>query len=333
MRIGIAGVGFMGSTHAESWAAAGATVAGFLADRSGAARQLAEQYGADVFPDIQALLAAVDVLDVCTPTDTHAELIIAAARAGRHVVCEKPLARTVEQAQQAIDACKAAGVKLLVAHVVRYAPEYVLAKASVERGEIGRPAVLRLERASYQPKKAAGNWFLDQTRSGGIILDLMIHDLDYARWVAGDVEQVFARTIGTASPGAPVDHAMVLLRHSSGAISHVTGSWAYPPPTFRTALEIAGDGGLIEFTSQSAEPVEALLMQQAADAPDVARYSVVLEETPYTAQLREFYAALRSDAPVRVTAEDGLEAVRIALAAVESANSGRAVHLDRGGEQ
>lgn len=331
MRIGIAGSGFMGQTHAAGWVAAGAEVAGFLADRSGNARRLADRYGAEVFVDLPALLAAVDVLDVCTPTDTHAELVIAAAQAGRQVVCEKPLARTVEQSRQTIDACNAAGVKLLVAHVVRYAPEYALAKASVERGEIGRPAVLRLGRMSYQPKKAAGNWFLDEARSGGIILDLMIHDLDYARWVAGEVEQVYAKSIGTTTPGAPVDHALALLKHSSGAISHITASWAYPAPTFRTTLEIAGDGGLIEYASASAEPVEALLLQPAHDAPDVARPTETLDESPYTAQLREFHAALAENTPVRVTAEDGLAAVRIALAAVESARSGRAVRIDRGG--
>lgn len=329
MKIGIAGAGFMGSTHAESWCAAGAPIGGFLADRSGNAERLAQRYGAAVFPSFDALLMAVDVADICTPTDTHAELTIAAARAGRHVVCEKPLARTVEQAEAAIDACELAGVKLLVAHVVRFAPEYALAKASVERGDIGRPAVLRLGRFSYRPRKQDANWFVDEQRSGGIMLDLMIHDLDYARWVAGEVDQVFARSIGATEPGAPFDHALVLLKHAGGAISHIAASSAYPAPTFRTTLEIAGDGGLIEYASRAVEPIEALRHAGEARVPDVAVPFGPLGDSPYTLQLSEFYAALVDDAPVRVSARDGLVAVKIALAAIESARSGRAVSLDR----
>src|SRR5688500_10595882 len=116
MRVGIAGAGFMGTVHAEGWAATEAEIAGFLADRSGQAQRLAEQHGARVFASYEELLADVDVVDLCTPTHTHGELALAAARAGRHVVCEKPLARTVEQAREVIAACEQAGVQLLVAH-------------------------------------------------------------------------------------------------------------------------------------------------------------------------------------------------------------------------
>jgi predicted dehydrogenase len=327
MKVGIAGAGFMGTTHAEGWATTEASIGGFLADRSGAAPGLAERYGAQVYPSFEAMLADVDVVDLCTPTHTHAELVLAAAQAGRHVVCEKPLARTLEQARQVIAACRQAGVKLLVAHVVRFSPEYALAKAQVERGEIGRPAVLRLSRGSYQPKKPAGNWFLDEEKSGGIILDLMIHDLDYARWVAGEVESVFAKSIGTVASGAPIDYAMALLRHKSGVISHVAASWAYPAPIFRTSLEIAGDAGLIEFSSSGTDPIEVLLHATSTNTPDVALPTSPLDESAYTSQIKEFYGALVDDRPTRVTAEDGLAAVRIALAAVESAHTGKAIRL------
>ena len=88
-------------------------------------------------------------------------MILKAAGAGKHVVCEKPLTRTTRQAQEAVEACKKAGVQLLVAHVVRYFPEYALAQSATANGQIGRPAVIRLHRGSYRPKKPAGNWFLD----------------------------------------------------------------------------------------------------------------------------------------------------------------------------
>jgi predicted dehydrogenase len=100
--------------------------------------------------------------------------------------------------------------------------------------------VLRLARGSYRPKKPEGNWFLDEEKSGGILMDFMIHDYDYARWIAGEVESVFAQKIA-ADQTASVDYGLVILRHTGGALSHIAGSWAYPPPTaFRTGFEIAG---------------------------------------------------------------------------------------------
>ncbi len=328
MKVGIAGVGSMGRAHAAGWAATDSVLAGFLADRSGNAQKLAAQYSARVYPNYAALLADVDAVSICTPTHTHAELALMAAKAGKHIVCEKPLARTVEQAQQVVAACMEAGVTLLVAHVLRFFPEYMLAKARIDAGEIGRPAVLRLSRESHQPQKRANNWFLDEALSGGVMLDLMIHDLEYARWIAGEVEQVFAKSIGTAAPGAPVDHAMALLKHTSGAISHVSASWAYPPPTFRTSLEIAGDGGLIEFSSAAAAPIEVLLRTDGGHASEVALPASPLSESPYTVQIKSFYETLVHGAPAQVTPQDGLAAVQIALAAIESAQTGKAVRLE-----
>ncbi len=328
MRVGIVGVGFMGTTHAAAWAGTDADIAGFLAATPNEAQSLADHYRSRAYPSLQAMLTDVDVVDICTPTHLHAEMVLQAAAAGRHVVCEKPLARTVEQGQAMIATCRAAGVRLLVAHVVRFFPEYALAQAAVEEGQIGRPAVLRLARGSFRPKKPVGNWFLDFEKSGGIMLDLMIHDFDYARWVAGEVESVFAKNIGSARSGAAVEYGMAILRHRGGALSHVAGAWAYPPPTFRTRLEIAGDAGLIEFDSDATAPIDLLLRKVGqGDSPDVGLPSSPLSESPYTTQIKEFYAALADDQPVRVSAEDGLAAVHIALAAIESARTGRAVSL------
>ncbi len=328
MRVGIAGVGSMGRTHADAWTETEAEIAGFLHKTQEGARPLAEQYGASAYPDLDAMLADVDVVDICTPTHLHHEQVLKAAAAGKNIVCEKPIARTVEQGQEMIAACKAAGVKLLLAHVVRFFPEYALAKAAVDRGDIGQVAVLRLAREAFQPKKAANNWFVDFEKSGGLMLDLMIHDLDYARWVAGEVDSVYAKSITASNPEAAVDHGLAILTHRNGAISHVTGSWAYPPPEFHTSLELAGSQGLIEFNSDTTSPISLhLRREEGGDAPDVPLPGSPLSESPYTTQIQEFYNALAHDTHVRVSAEDGLAALQIALAAIESARAGAAVAL------
>jgi predicted dehydrogenase len=328
MRVGIVGVGFMGTTHALGWAETPAEIVGFTAETKKEASSLAEQYDAKAVSSLDEMLPKVDVVDICSPTHLHYEMALKAAAAGKHIVCEKPLARTTRQAREIVSACQKAGVQLLVAHVVRFFPEYALAHAAVAEGQIGKPGVIRLHRGSYRPKKPAGNWFLDEVKSGGILMDLMIHDYDYARWVAGDVETVSARRVTERHIEAPVDYGLVILGHRSGALSHIAGAWAYPPPTFRTHLEIAGERGLIEFDSDGTAPIQNLILKTGgADAPDVALPSSPVSESPYTTQIKEFYSALTDGKVARVSAVDGLAAVQIAEAAIQSAHSGQPVTL------
>ncbi|RPJ20124.1 MAG: gfo/Idh/MocA family oxidoreductase [Chloroflexi bacterium] len=329
MKLGIVGAGFMGTTHAAGWADTPATIVGFTAETPQEANALAKHYATNIYSSLDEMLPDVDAVDICSPTHLHYEMALKAAAAGKHIVCEKPLARTTRQANEIVMACKKAGVQLLVAHVVRFFPEYALARAAVMEGQIGIPGVLRLHRGSYRPKKPAGNWFLDEVKSGGILMDLMIHDYDYARWVAGEVESVSARRVTQLHPDAPVDYGLVILGHRSGALSHIAGAWSYPPPTFRTHLEIAGDRGLIEFDSDGTAPIQNLILRTAgsAGAPDVALPSSPVSESPYTTQIKEFYRALADGTTARVNATDGLVAVQIAEAALESAHTGQPVKL------
>jgi predicted dehydrogenase len=324
MKVGIVGVGFMGTTHAAGWSQTDAEIAGFAAETTQEAQALAKQYEVPVYDDLSAMLPDVDVVDICTPTHLHHEMVLQAAEAGKHVICEKPLALSVDSAREMVAITRAAGVRMLVAHVVRFFPEYALARKIVYEGRIGKPGVVRLSRGSYRPKKPVGNWFLDESKSGGIMMDLMIHDYDYARWIAGEVESVFARRVSADN----VDYGLAILRHRSGALSHIAGAWAYPAPTFRTALEIAGDEGLVEFDSDSSAPIQNLILRSGQqDAPDVALPASPLSESPYTTQIKEFYRALKDGSPARVDAIDGLAAVQIATAAMQSAQSGKAVKL------
>lgn len=327
MRVGIVGAGAMGMTHAAAWPATPAQVVGVVAKTPDLARPLADCYSCRIYPSLDALLPDVDVVDICTPTYLHHEMVLQAAASGKHVICEKPLARTVAQGQEMIAACRRAGVKLLVGHVVRFFPEYALAKQKVESGSIGKPAVVRLKRAVFQPRKADDNWFVDFEKSGGMMMDLMIHDFDYARWVAGDVATVYARNILSKQPEADVEHGLAILTHMSGAISHVEGSWAYPPPTFRTAFEIACEAGLLVHDSAATAPITIYAHKQGDSAGDVPLPASPLAESPYTTEIRAFYNAIANESPVPVSAADGLAAVQIALAAIESAQIGKPIHL------
>jgi predicted dehydrogenase len=330
LKIGIVGSGFMGRTHAAGWHATPAHIVGFHSAEPVSARALAGQYGAALFDRFEDLIAACDVVDICTPTPLHHPQVLQAASAGKAVVCEKPLARTTAQAADMIAACERAGVPLLVGHVVRFFPEYAAAQAIVARGEIGRVAVIRLTRASFKPNADdPKSWFHDPAQSGGMMMDLMIHDYDYARWLGGEVESVFARGSVAQNPASEHDYGLVILQHKNGALSHVEGGWAYPPPMFRTALEIAGDRGLIEHPAGSSTPLHIHMRGGAGGGPAIAVPASPMREDPYTTEIREFYAVLTGelDRP-RVTARDGLAAVQIAEAALESARAGRPVRLE-----
>lgn len=323
LRVGVVGGGFIAHSHAVAWRSLDVRRLVVFDVHPERARDAAAAGDGEVAASLAELIEGVDVVDVCTPTDTHRVAVEAAAAARRHVICEKPIALRLDDAHAMVAACRAAGVRLLAAHVVRYFPEYAAAQAAVAAGQIGRPAILRLRRESSRPDRSPDSWIFDEARSGGLMLDLMVHDFDYARWIAGDVDSVMARRVRDAS-GCDVDYAIVLLRHASGALSHVIGGWNYPSPVFRTGFELAGDGGLIEYESVEQQAISRYLMAGDSEgAPGLP--ASPLEETPFTAELRDFVRALTTGTQPRVSAEDGIAALRIALAAIESSRLGQPV--------
>ncbi len=333
MRVGMVGAGSMGQAHAPAWkniASRGAELVGVHAARLDSTAAFAEQHSLRVYATYEDLLADVDIVDICLPTDLHSEFTVRAAQAGKHVFCEKPIALTLEDGLAMIDACDQAGVRLFIGQVLRFVPQYASAQAVVAAGQIGSPAVMRLTRAAYQPRKAVDNWFTDESRSGGMILDLMIHDYDYARWLVGDVKRVFAKSVRTTRPDAPGDYALVTLRFESGAIAHVEGGWAYPPGFFRTSLDIAGTGGVLEWSSDNSEPVHThLAVTPQQEAAEVGLPPSMLAESPFTVEIRHFYDSLVNNTPFSVTPRDALAALQIALAVRESLQTGRSVTINQ----
>ncbi|MFF2851023.1 Gfo/Idh/MocA family protein [Streptomyces sp. NPDC058001] len=325
--VGLIGAGGIARAHLPGWLALGARVTVLSTD--GHAQKLAETHadqGVTAARDLLELLDRCTVVDLCTPTYTHRDLALAAIAAGKHLVCEKPLALTVAKSTEIADAAEAAGLLLFPAHVVRYFPAYETMARAVARGDIGAPAVLRFTRSGMYPVWAP--WFSDPALSGGILVDQMIHDFDFARLVAGEVVRVHAQVRGRQEPGARAGDVAVgtaVLTHESGAVSHVLGVWGQPDLPFRTTFRIAGPGGVLEHDS-TAVPGFRVLSRGLGEAGEGIPGSP-MTESPYLTELREFAAAVAGGPPPRVTARDGVEAVRIATAAAESARSGAAVEV------
>lgn len=328
-RIGIIGAGLIGTWHAARWKQLPVELAGFYDVSPEAAAKAVAEFGGRTFEGLGDLLAAVDVADVCSPTPYHKTPVLAAAAAGKDIICEKPLARHLHEAKEMVAACQAAGVRLFVAQVVRFFRQFAQAKELLEGGALGRPGVIRAVRGGSPPNPNRRGWFTDFEQSGGVIMDVSIHDLDFARWCFGDVERVFARGL-TFAGTEPHDHALITLRFKNGAIGHIEGSWAYPPGRFRTRFEIAGDQGLVEFDGQVPMPLTVTLKSDESPQP---RSPLAPHDDPYFLELEHFLHCLESGDEFLVSPQDGLEAVRLSLAAIESVRTGRPVYPDESEEK
>lgn len=328
-RVGIVGAGLTGRMHAERWAQLPVELVGFFTRTPARRQAAAERYGGRAFPSLGALLAEVDVLDVCTPTPSHKDVVLAAAAAGKDIICEKPMARHLRDAEQMIATCEAAGVRLFMAHVVRFFPEYARAKEILDSGQLGQPGVIRTVRGGNFPAPDTQNWYINFEQSGGVIMDMLIHDIDYVRWCFGGVRRVFARGL-TFSDVQDADHVLLTVRFQNGAMGHLEGSWAYPPGNFCTRLEIAGDEGLLEVEGLAKPPINVTLKQEstelAAGVP-VPESPMHPTDDPYYREIAHFLDCLESGDEFRVSPQDGLEALRIALAAIESLRTGRPVDV------
>ncbi|MBM7551588.1 Gfo/Idh/MocA family protein [Thalassobacillus pellis] len=330
VRVLLLGAGTMGSVHAEAYhSLPGVELAGIVDIREEAADKLAEATGAASFHSLETAmdeLNDIDAIDVCLPTYLHKEYAMKAAEKVENVICEKPLARSTEEAREMIDHCKKRGVKLFVGHVVRFFQEYNRIKEIVKAGKIGKPAVVRTTRGGAFPK-AWQNWYGDFEKSGGLILDLLLHDFDYLRATFGEVERVFAKKIKRKDADQLIiDYALVTLRFKSGLLAHLEGTWAHQG--FSSGIEVAGTEGIINYDSAKITPLKHTPRVKEAGAGGVEVPESPLVSNPYRDELKHFISCIKNGSDPIVSAEDGLHAIEIATAAQLSCESGKPVMLN-----
>lgn len=316
MRVGLVGTGFMARTHAREYAEMGVEVVG-VASPSESEKFVAKfGFDADAYTDVGWMCerAKIDYLDICAPTHTHLDLVRTAAEADTDVFVEKPIAGTLEDALEIDKIVDEAGLTCMIGHVVRFTPGYVEAAGL----DIGQPGVARARRLSSFPDWGSGDWFADREKSGGVFVDLAIHDLDYLRWCWGPVERVFARHHREDRS----EHGFATLRFENGAVGYVEASWAQPesrPLTYE--LELAGDDGLVEFSSENESAY-----QEWSDGD-------ALVESPqaksgYRRELEQFISCVESGSNPDVGANEGTESLRLALAAERSVQTGEPVVIE-----
>ncbi|MEH7387528.1 Gfo/Idh/MocA family oxidoreductase [Bacillus sp. JJ1521] len=321
------GAGTMGMEHASSYyAMEDVQVVGIVDFKKEQAAQIIGDHDTKIFQTLEEAvkgLEHIDVIDVCVPTFLHKEYVMKAADFGIDVICEKPLAYTLDDAREMMDYCAKKNVKLFVGHVVRFFPQYAKAKEFVAKGAIGDIGVVRTRRGGSFPA-GLNDWYSDRTKSGGVILDLIIHDFDFLRWTFGEVERVFAKGL------TKLDYAIVTLVFKSGVIAHVEGSWLHQ--TFSTQFEFAGKSGIIEYDSLKEEPIFLSIKQSNGAKTGVQVPQSPLKKSPYFIELEHFLKCLKTNGTPIVTAEDAYKAMEISIATLQSLKTGLPVTLNQKGE-
>lgn len=328
LRVGVLGLGRIGRLHVENLVrrVQEAQVYAVCDVVAANAQHCAKQLNIPkVYDDPAQLIADPDVeaVLICTPTDTHADLIIAAARSGKHIFCEKPIAQKLEDVDRAITAVKESGITFMVGFNRRFDPNFAKAKELLSSGAIGKPEVLKI--TSRDPGLPSLDYIC---RSGGIFLDMTIHDLDMACFLLEDeVVEVYAVGEALVDPRikdvGDVDTAIVNLRFRNGAVGVIDNS-RRAVYGYDQRIEILGERGMI--LVENPRPHTVTLWNTAGENRSTL-YAFFMDRysEAFVREIQAFVSAiLRGDAPP-ISGEEGRRAVLLALAAEKSLKEKRPV--------
>jgi myo-inositol 2-dehydrogenase / D-chiro-inositol 1-dehydrogenase len=327
VRIGVVGVGRIGRMHAELLArrVPGAEVAVVADADVKTANGVASELGVPVAAEVEELLAApdVDAVAICSSTETHADLIVAAAQAGKATFCEKPISLDLAQVDRALAAVDAAGIALQVGFNRRFDPAHQSVRDAVAAGKVGDPHIVRISSRDPAPPSP------DYVRgSGGIFLDMTIHDFDMARYLTGsEVVEVYARGAvrvdDSFAEADDVDTAIVTLVHENGCLTAIDNS-RQAVYGYDQRVEVFGSLGM----AVSENPLDhtgLVRTAQGTSAPPLPYFYVDRYVPSYVRQWDAFVAAVRDGGTPPVTGADGRAPLVMGLAAWRSLREGRPV--------
>ncbi len=330
LNIGIIGAGRIGKVHMESitYNVPSARVLGITDVFKDALPGLAEKYGIPkIYNDYKEMLAdeEIDAVLVCSSTDTHADISIEAAQAGKHVFCEKPVDLTPEKVKAVIAAVEKAGVKLQVGFNRRFDHNFAHVRSLINEGKVGNLELIKITSRDPEPPSAEY-----AAVSGGMFLDMTIHDFDMARFLAGsDVTEVYVNATCLVDPAigeaGDVDTAIINLKFENGALGVIDNSRraAYG---YDQRIEVFGSLGAAMAANDT--PTNVTVMNAEGVTTDKPLY-FFLERymQSFRDEMLQFVDAVQNDKPTPTTGLDGLNSILVALAAKKSVAEGRAVKI------
>lgn len=322
IRVGLIGAGTVGKAHAESVSYIPEASLVAVADPNRqAVENLSSAFGPVEARDVAGILDAndIDAVIVASPTRFHFVQAKRAVETGKHVYLEIPIVRQSIEGEELLRLVREKRVVLTAGHSQRGYYEYEAIKRKVAEGAVGRPGMIRLGRRTPHPR----GWYSNRESSGGVILDSMIHELDFLSWTFGPVKRIFCKSLYGRMSTEAIDYALASIRMQSGAIAHVESSWCHYGQ-FCLDVEVAGEDGLIHYDNQESIPVRLSLIEPATLSRKYVSESPVLAPAYYKI-LNGFFQTILGNGKNPVPPEQGFEAVRVALAAIESVETGRPV--------
>lgn len=337
VKVGMVGTGFVGDIHFASfknWVHDAEVVA--VASPNHAAKFAAERGIPNSYQDYRLMLQEkdIDLIDIGVPNDIHHRIVIDAAKAGKHVIVEKPLCLTLEQADDMIEACKKAGVLLMYAEELLFAPKYVRVKTLIDEGAIGEPFLAKQSEEHPGPHMP---WFWDVNRSGGgVMLDMGCHSIEYTRWILGkpQVKSVtaFMGTFVHQDRTQGEDHSYAIIEYEGGKIAMVENSWAKGGGVDdrcevygkkgHTRADLLRGSSLLTFSEEG--------YGYAVEKAGTTRgYTFTMFEEiwnyGFPQEMQHFVNCVLGKETCMETGEDGREVLKIMYAAYQSAGEGRKI--------
>jgi len=330
--VGIVGAGFMGNTHANAYDLIPSSkliaVADIEPDR---ASSLAKKHGAKPYASLEDMLKdpGVQVVDITLPTYLHSQAAVQAAEAGKQVICEKPMALTLAQADSMVKAARKNDVELMIAHVIRFWPEWAYLAEKIKSKEFGKIKAVRCLRLSSEPQWGWKQWLLDVKKAGGATVDLHIHDTDYITHILGRPKAVMS--IGW------INHIQTTYDYGRNVAALAIGGWfplqGYP---FLMSYECFLENATLTYYNDRKPTLTIYQRNKDPSNPDLANTGAqssvtsgnISELGGYYEELKYFMGCLdRGEKPSRIRPEEARQSLEVCLAEVKSMKTGKRVSL------
>ena len=339
VNVGIIGAGFMGGMHAEVYNnLPNARVLAIADIDPEKCQMLASKYSnVEALTDPEKLFSRedIDTVDICLPTFLHKSYCIKAARAGKNIFCEKPITLSLKDADEIIGEVDKAGVKFMVGHVIRFWPEYVRLKEIVDSNKLGKLISITCTRLSPSPTWDWERWLTDSERSGGALVDLHIHDVDYLLYLLGTPVSLYSRL--SNSPFA-YGHVFTTFNFPDGVVGIAEGGWDMPDNfPFTMSFNALFEKGCVEFNNRFEKTLA--IYEKGKKEIEYPKMDVEFQATAdtggnianlggYFSELKYFVNCIeKGEFPTLADGKVAREALRIVLLERDSINSGKIVYL------
>jgi predicted dehydrogenase len=337
LKVGIVGFGFMGRTHYKCWKGLDGVEIAAICDANpnieedtkravgniGDPNETVDFESLTLYADFDKMLASekLDAVSITLPTYLHPDFSVKALSKGLHVMCEKPMGLTAEACAPMIEAAQRSGKVLQIGHCVRFWPEYAKAKALLDSGKYGRVIAATFQRLGAAPTWSIDNWFLDEKRSGGMALDLHIHDTDYVQYLFGMPRAVCS--FGSKAPGGGLAHIVTQYLYDDDKVITAEGGWAMTPSFgFEMSFNIALEKATIVYDLTRDPAFRVCPAEGEAFTPDVAKGD------GWFLQIAHFAKAVRGEKVEPITTlADSMNSVKIVDAEKESVSKGQKVSI------